>query len=880
MKRTLTFFLILLTCASAFSQTGVYPNVNQNHPRLWISQSRFNYLDSNKAMPPVNSFFNTFNYNYNNWWITVPEFYLTGNDSTQWTYEFRNFNSNESAYSRDMVYTGVYTGFLWKITHTDIHIKRTRFILRKFIIAVDTMSFQTLSGDNLESNLRAYGLIGSLLLDWCYNDIDSSIRNPLIRSLYKLNSKFYQSFIITSGGNSYVSSHNAYNCVMTEQNSICLYGDSALNQQQRDTVGIWFTTIYDKWINGFLPVYGYYRDDDGGWNWGAAYSFWSLTDQFILFNNFLTGTDKNFYQSHQWIINSINQYWYMVRPDNYCIHLGDGETFVTGDNVVYCHAKIYQDQRSRWLAQKYSSSPYLTSTNTYFHILAYKDFNAPVIQQPLLSTNWFSDKTGLFVSNSSQDSNAVQFWFYNALSKRASHEHRDNGSFAIYYRKPLLVDAGVYDSYGSSHFKNYYTRSIAHNTVCIFDSNEIFYYGTETVSNDGGQIYSNALMNYQDIFAPANQRGKWISHAAGNDYCFGSVDISLSYNPQKLTKYIRRFLYLKPDRFIILDNIILNNQNPGTSQREIRWTGHFMKEPQCSGILIENTVPGHITVFNGNLITTVNGTGKLTIKSMEPDSLMVRKIGGTGYEYYVNGINYAPTTNPDTLHNTPGKWRIEIIPTEYKDTNILINIMKTSDAISNVSLNALKILNSNSSGVLWDSSICLFNAKGDTGSVLHTTGPINIYGSYKIYVFDLKKNHPYTVKLDNQVISVLNSDSCGGIVSGIIIPLPGYHSLDISDNTAYIGLLNKNAFNYTLEQNYPNPFNPSTNIKFTAEETGYIRLTVFDLLGREISVITEGMFKPGTYDFLFDAGDLPAGVYFYQLKTDNCTETRKMLLIK
>jgi len=86
--------------------------------------------------------------------------------------------------------------------------------------------------------------------------------------------------------------------------------------------------------------------------------------------------------------------------------------------------------------------------------------------------------------------------------------------------------------------------------------------------------------------------------------------------------------------------------------------------------------------------------------------------------------------------------------------------------------------------------------------------------------------------------------------------------------------------NYKLFQNYPNPFNPSTNIKFTAEKTGYIRLTVFDLLGREISVITEGMVKPGTYDFLFDAGDLPAGVYFYKLSSGNFSDIRKMIILK
>ena len=880
MKRIIILSLFVFSHLSVFSQTGVYPIVNQYHPRLWIPQSRFDYLDSNKNLPPVSSYYNTFSYNYNNWWITVPDFFLTGSDSTQWTYIFRNFNSGESAYSRDMVYTGVYTGFLWKISQSDIFLKRTRFILRKYISAVDTMSFQTLTGDNLESNLRAYGLIGSLLLDWCYYDIDTSIRNPLARCLYKLNRKFYQSFIITPAGNSYVSSHNAYNCVITEQNAICLYGDQALTQAQKDTVAIWYTTIYDKWIYGFLPVYGYYRNDDGGWNWGAAYSFWSLTDQYLLFNNFLTGTDKNFYQDLPWVLNSINQYWFMVRPDNYCIHLGDGETFVTGDNVVYCHAKIFQDPRSKWLAQKYSSPPYLTSTNTYFQILAYKDFNTSVIPQPQLPLNWYSDKAGLAVSNSLQDTNSVQFWFYNALSKRASHEHRDNGSFAIYYKKPLLVDAGVYDYYGSEHFKNYYTRSIAHNVVCVFDSSEIFYYGTEPVSNDGGQIYSNALMNYQDIFAPANQRGKWMSYSAGTDYCFGSVDMTLSYNPQKLNKYSRRFLHLKPDRFVIIDNLILNNQSPGISQREIRWTGHFMTEPQCSGTLIENTVPGHIEVYNGNTITDINIPGKLTIRSLFPDSVRVRKTGGTGYQYYVNGVNYMPTTNPDTINFTPGKWRVEVIPKYQTDSVLLINVLKTSDAVSPGTINADKIRNQFSSGVIWDSTICLFNARGDTGTAMHSSGLVQINGSYKIFAFDLKINHSYLLKLDNQILSALNSDSEGVIISNIFIPAPGYHILDITDNSTGLNHLNHHIGNYFLEQNFPNPFNNATKINFSIPEKDNIKLALYDILGKEVTTLVNEEIDAGFHSIDFNAENLASGIYFYKLETKYFCQTKRMILLK
>lgn len=89
---------------------------------------------------------------------------------------------------------------------------------------------------------------------------------------------------------------------------------------------------------------------------------------------------------------------------------------------------------------------------------------------------------------------------------------------------------------------------------------------------------------------------------------------------------------------------------------------------------------------------------------------------------------------------------------------------------------------------------------------------------------------------------------------------------------------------YSLSQNYPNPFNSSTNIKFSVPEVGHssqiVTLKVFDLQGKEVAVLVNETLQPGTYQVRFDAGNLTSGVYFYQLKTGDYTETKKMLTIK
>jgi photosystem II stability/assembly factor-like uncharacterized protein len=86
--------------------------------------------------------------------------------------------------------------------------------------------------------------------------------------------------------------------------------------------------------------------------------------------------------------------------------------------------------------------------------------------------------------------------------------------------------------------------------------------------------------------------------------------------------------------------------------------------------------------------------------------------------------------------------------------------------------------------------------------------------------------------------------------------------------------------NYSLHQNYPNPFNPSTNIKFEILKNENVTLTIYDMLGREISTLVNEKLQPGTYEVTFDGSNLPSGAYFYKLTSGNFVETKKMLMIK
>jgi len=89
---------------------------------------------------------------------------------------------------------------------------------------------------------------------------------------------------------------------------------------------------------------------------------------------------------------------------------------------------------------------------------------------------------------------------------------------------------------------------------------------------------------------------------------------------------------------------------------------------------------------------------------------------------------------------------------------------------------------------------------------------------------------------------------------------------------------------YSLQQNYPNPFNPATLIEYQVPSASRVTLTVFDVLGREISTLLDEAVPAGSHSVRWDATGLPSGVYFYRLEAAGAGQlfsaTRKMILMK
>ncbi len=104
--------------------------------------------------------------------------------------------------------------------------------------------------------------------------------------------------------------------------------------------------------------------------------------------------------------------------------------------------------------------------------------------------------------------------------------------------------------------------------------------------------------------------------------------------------------------------------------------------------------------------------------------------------------------------------------------------------------------------------------------------------------------------------------------------------IDTSDTPLSIGNSNGVPASFKLHQNYPNPFNPVTQINYDIPKDANVKISVFDVLGRDVITLVDKHQKSGRYAVMFDAKELPSGIYFYKIISGGFTDTKKLVLIK
>lgn len=206
---------------------------------------------------------------------------------------------------------------------------------------------------------------------------------------------------------------------------------------------------------------------------------------------------------------------------------------------------------------------------------------------------------------------------------------------------------------------------------------------------------------------------------------------------------------------------------------------------------------------------------------------------------------------------------------------------------------------STNAGISWGTDTRLTNAAGNSaapnvavsGTSVHVVFEEQRDGNPEIY-YKLSTNSGLSWQTETRLTNASGNSFFPFIaITGSILNIVWYDNRDGNNEIYYkrnpagnpIGINNISTEvpkEFSLSQNYPNPFNPTTKIQFKVASSKFIKLTVFDLLGKEIEALVNEKLQPGTYEVDWNGSDYSSGVYFYRLTTEDFSETKRMILIK
>ena len=301
----------------------------------------------------------------------------------------------------------------------------------------------------------------------------------------------------------------------------------------------------------------------------------------------------------------------------------------------------------------------------------------------------------------------------------AKHQHLDQNQFTIYHNGYLAIDSGAdYTETESPHYLNYYRRTVAHNSVLVYDPGEKFFWSDNVLlaANDGGQRmdssrYWNTIRNPKDW---ERTRDLWdvgtmraIDYVPGQ-YHYALGDASKAYSRSKLRSFIRQLVYIPGrDLLFVFDRVVSTNARFKKS-----WLLHGANAPSIDQD--RRSEPGVTDFRNANTFLFTERKGELLVHSLLPHERIVTRRGGPGHEFYNPGDEHGGPwgsgenwpveaaeggplpTDPRLLHMwkafwgkdiakmessnrknvMPGSWRIEVSPSQPAEEDFFLHVLE------------------------------------------------------------------------------------------------------------------------------------------------------------------------------------------------------------
>ena len=218
--------------------------------------------------------------------------------------------------------------------------------------------------------------------------------------------------------------------------------------------------------------------------------------------------------------------------------------------------------------------------------------------------------------------------------------------------------------------------------------------------------------------------------------------------------------------------------------------------------------------------------------------------------------------------------------------------MSTPDGVDN--MEACAQCHGNTLGTGFDQATFVYNGKGDLDGDGVTNGlQVEVKGMIAKIMAQMPKTSTGAITpskdwTKDQLSAYWNAltaqeDKSNGIHNPkyVVSALLGaYKLLGISSPATDVKNEESIPSAYTLYQNYPNPFNPTTNIKFALPQSGRVKLTIYDALGREVETLINNELAAGTHIIAWNAKNMASGIYLYRIEANNFVQVNKMLLVK
>ena len=498
-----------------------------------------------------------------------------------------------------------------------------------------------------------------------------------------------------------------------------------------------------------------------------------------------------------------NTYLYKLLPDGTPSREGDNEYPVldTRDTMLLGYAvHRFKDPYAAWYLRQSGFVP----KQWLFPVLEFL-WDDPELtpRNPALSSEselsrqrYFAGVGHLVMRNGwAPDSTWIEFDCGPYLAK---HQHLDQNQFTIYHRGYLAIDSGAdYTDTESPHYLGYYRRTVAHNSILVYDPAEKFFWSDNVLPavNDGGQRmnssrYWNTVRNRDDF---ERTRDLWdigsmrvVDHEPGK-YHYALGDASRAYSRDKLKTFTRELVYIPDSNLLVVFDRVVST-NPSFHKA---WLLHGVNQPSVDGDTA--AAPGMQQFAQGKTFRFTEGAGELFVHALLPEKRVVIRRGGSNNEFYAPGNDAGgawgsgqnwPLENPageplpedpklrrmwklfwgedfdrilpsNRKNVVPGAWRIEVSPSEPAEEDLFLHVLEIGDK-----------------GTTGKNSVELLDGASLKGAACER-GPLVLFSATGSPIFSGEVSLP-DINCTSMIVTGLHPESMYELnLNGLNVPSPG-----------------------------------------------------------------------------------------------------------